>query len=615
MEAHAARACGVAGTIARVGKWCKGSCARHCERITRRRHARRRNGAGANACPRKSENEPVKYIFITGGVISSLGKGLTAASLGTLLEARGLRVVLQKFDPYLNVDPGTMNPFQHGEVYVLDDGAETDLDLGHYERFTNCVLTRHNNLTSGQVYESVILKERRGDYLGKTVQVIPHVTDVIKGRIREISDESKYDVVITEIGGTTGDIEGLPFLEAIRQFILEVGAPNVLNMHVTLVPYIKAAHELKTKPTQQSVAKLREIGLQPQVLICRAEQPLDRDVRRKLSMFCSVSEKAVIEERDVEHTIYEVPLTLHSEGLDQLVCDLLHLETPTPDLADWRKFVDRVVTPSKRVKIAVVGKYMDVRDAYKSIYESLTHAAASEDCGIDLKLIDAESLEHGVDAQLRDVAGVLIPGGFGVRGVEGKINAARFAREHKVPFLGLCLGMQVSTIEFAMNVCGIKNANSTEFDKNATEPVISLLEEQRGIRNKGASMRLGTWPTKIVQGTLAEKIYGETEVTERHRHRYEFNMEYRDRMNAKGFVISGTSPDGALAELIELRDHPYFVGCQYHPEFQSKPNKPHPLFKGFIQACLERHTSRVTRARRDQESPRRAPDRELVPQR
>jgi CTP synthase len=557
----------------------------------------------------------MKYIVVTGGVVSSLGKGLTAASLGTLLEARRLRVVLQKFDPYLNVDPGTMNPFQHGEVYVLNDGAETDLDLGHYERFTNCVLTRNNNLTSGQVYETVILKERRGDYLGKTVQVIPHVTDVIKNRIRELSDESKYDVVITEIGGTTGDIEGLPFLEAIRQFILEVGPENVINMHVTLVPYIKAAHELKTKPTQQSVAKLREIGLQPQVLICRTERPLDRDVRRKLSMFCSLSEKAVIEERDVEHTIYEVPLTLHAEGLDQLVCDLLHLETPAPDLADWRKFIERVVCPTRRVSIAVVGKYMDVRDAYKSIYESLTHAAASEDCGIDLKLIDAESLAYGVDAQLKDVAGVLIPGGFGGRGVEGKIDAARYAREHKIPYLGLCLGMQVATIEFARNVCGIKDANSTEFDKNTPEPVISLLEEQRGVRNKGASMRLGTWPTRIVKGTLAEKIYGDSEVTERHRHRYEFNMKYRDRMNAKGFVISGTSRDGMLAELIELRDHLYFVGCQYHPEFQSKPNNPHPLFKGFIQACLGRQTGRATHARADQESPHRVLERELVPQR
>jgi len=557
----------------------------------------------------------MKYIFVTGGVISSLGKGLTAASLGTLLEARGLRVVFQKFDPYLNVDPGTMNPFQHGEVYVLDDGAETDLDLGHYERFTNCVLSRHNNLTSGQVYESVILKERRGDYLGKTVQVIPHVTDVIKGRIREISDESKYDIVITEIGGTTGDIEGLPFLEAIRQFILEVGPQNVVNMHVTLVPYIKAAHELKTKPTQQSVAKLREIGLQPQVLICRTEKPLDQELRRKLSMFCSVSEKAVIEERDVEHTIYEVPLTLHAEGLDQLVCDLLQLETPEPDLTDWRKFVERIVSPKRRITIAVVGKYIDLQDAYKSIYESLTHAAASEDCGIDLRLVDAESLEQGVDRQLENVAGILIPGGFGVRGAEGKINAARFAREHKVPFLGLCLGMQVATIEFARNVCGIKGANSTEFDKEAVEPVISLLEEQRGIRNKGGSMRLGTWPTKLVPDTLAKKIYGHDEVMERHRHRYEFNMKYGDHMTEKGFTISGTSPDGTLAELIELRDHPYFLACQYHPEFQSKPNKPHPLFRGFIQACLAHPADHAPRVAADPLSPPRVHEEELVPQR
>jgi CTP synthase len=557
----------------------------------------------------------MKYIFITGGVVSSLGKGLAAASLGTLLELRGLRVVFQKFDPYLNVDPGTMNPFQHGEVYVLNDGAETDLDLGHYERFTNCILSRHNNLTSGQVYESVILKERRGDYLGKTVQVIPHVTDVIKDRIRELSDENKYDVVITEIGGTTGDIEGLPFLEAIRQFILEVGPQNVANMHVTLVPYIKAAHELKTKPTQQSVAKLREIGLQPQVLICRTERPLDRDVRQKLSMFCNVSEKAVIEARDVRHTIYEYPLMLHTEELDQLVCDLLQLKTPKPDLTEWRKFVERVVSPKKRIKIAVVGKYIDLRDAYKSIYESLTHAAASEDCGINLKLIDAESLEQGVDGQLKDVAGVLIPGGFGVRGVEGKINAARFAREHKVPFLGLCLGMQVATIEFARNVCGIKGANSTEFDKNVAEPVISLLEEQRGIRNKGGSMRLGTWPTQIVPGTLARKIYRRDEVMERHRHRYEFNMKYRDRMTEKGFTISGTSPDGTLAELIELREHPYFIACQYHPEFQSKPNKPHPLFRGFIQACVAHPAGDVPRVAADPLSLTRARKEELVPQR
>jgi CTP synthase len=557
----------------------------------------------------------MKYIFVTGGVVSSLGKGLAAASLGTLLELRGLRVIFQKFDPYLNVDPGTMSPFQHGEVYVLNDGAETDLDLGHYERFTNCVLSRHNNLTSGQVYESVILKERRGDYLGKTVQVIPHVTDVIKARIRELSDESKYDVVITEIGGTAGDIEGLPFLEAIRQFILEVGSQNVIDMHVTLVPFIKAAQELKTKPTQQSIAKLREIGLQPQVLICRTEKPLDREVRQKLSMFGNVSERAVIEARDVEHTVYEVPLMLHEEKLDGLVCELLGLKTPEPDLTNWKEFVERVVHPKKRIKIAVVGKYINLQDAYKSIYESLTHAGASEDCRIDLKRVVAESVDEGIDDQLKDVAGVLIPGGFGERGVEGKIRAAQFAREHNVPYLGLCLGMQVATIEFARNVCGLKNANSTEFDKDTKEPVISLLEEQRGVKNKGASMRLGTWPTKIAKGTLAEKLYGNGEVCERHRHRYEFNMKYRDKMAAKGFIISGTSPDGSLAELIELRDHPYFVGCQYHPEFQSKPNKPHPLFKGFVQACLAHQTGDAPRAAADPLSPPRVHDPGLVLQR
>jgi CTP synthase len=528
----------------------------------------------------------MKYIFVTGGVVSSLGKGLAAASLGTLLELRGLRVVFQKFDPYLNVDPGTMNPFQHGEVYVLNDGAETDLDLGHYERFTNCVLSRHNNLTSGQVYESVINKERRGDYLGKTVQVIPHVTDVIKNRIREISDENKADVVITEIGGTTGDIEGLPFLEAIRQFILEVGPQNVVNVHVTLVPYIRAARELKTKPTQQSIAKLREIGLQAQVLLCRTEHPLDKELRQKLSMFCNVSPRGVIEARDVEHTIYEMPLMLNAEGLDDLICELLHVQAPPPNLANWRKFVERVVSPKKRIKIAVVGKYIDLQDAYKSIYESLTHAGASEDCGIQLELIDAETLEGGIDGHLKDVAGVLIPGGFGERGVEGKIQAARFARENKIPYLGLCLGMQVATIEFARNVCGLEQANSTEFDDKSPDPVICLLEEQRDVKSKGATMRLGTWPTKIEKGTVAEKIYGDDEVLERHRHRYEFNMQYRDRMREKGFMISGTSPDGTLAELIELKDHPYFLACQYHPEFQSKPNKPHPLFKGFIEAAL-----------------------------
>src|SRR4051812_26200762 len=528
----------------------------------------------------------MKYIFITGGVVSSLGKGLAAASLGTLLELRGLRVVFQKFDPYLNVDPGTMNPFQHGEVYVLNDGAETDLDLGHYERFTNCVLSRHNNLTSGQVYETVLNNERRGDYLGKTVQVIPHVTDVIKDRIRELSDESKYDVVITEIGGTVGDIEGLPFLEAIRQFILEVGAENVVNLHVTLVPYIKAAGELKTKPTQQSIAKLREIGLQPQVLMCRTELPLDAETRQKLSMFCNVMPRAVIEARDVQHTIYEVPLMLHEEGMDSLISELLHLDAPAPDLTNWRKFVDRIVNPKKQVKIAVVGKYIDLQDAYKSIYESLTHAAASQDCGIQLELIDAEKLEGGVDGHLKDVAGVLIPGGFGERGVEGKISAAKFARENNIPYLGLCLGMQVAAIEFARNVCGLEKANSTEFDENAPDPVICLLDEQRDVKTKGASMRLGTWPTKIAKGTVAEKIYGDDEVLERHRHRYEFNMKYREKRGEKGFPFSAPSPDVPLPELIDPRDHPYSLACQYPPEFQSKPNKPHPLFKGFIEAAI-----------------------------
>lgn len=529
----------------------------------------------------------MKYIFVTGGVVSSLGKGLAAAALGTLLEHRGLKVVMQKFDPYLNVDPGTMNPFQHGEVYVLDDGAETDLDLGHYERFTNCVLTRSNSTTSGQVYETVLAKERRGDYLGNTVQVIPHVTDEIKARLRALAAEQPCDVLITEIGGTTGDIEGLPFLEAIRQFVLEVGPQNVVIMHVTLVPYIKAAGELKTKPSQQSIAKLREIGLHPQVLICRTEHPLEVDVRQKLSMFCNVPLDAVVEARDVENSIYEMPLMLQRERLDETVCRLLNLNVPAAEMSDWSRFVDRVVKPKKRVKIAVVGKYIELQDAYKSIYESLTHAAAAVDCGIDLVRVDAEDVETSDPSSLlEDVAGVLVPGGFGDRGVEGKIRATQYAREHQVPFLGLCLGMQVATIEFARNVCGLQGANSQEFVPDAAHPVICLLETQRDITDKGASMRLGTWPTKIKEGTRAHQVYGTGEIRERHRHRYEFNMDYREQMEGKGFVISGTSPDEALVELIELKDHPWFLACQYHPEFRSKPNKPHPLFKGFVSACL-----------------------------
>jgi CTP synthase len=530
----------------------------------------------------------MKYIFVTGGVVSSLGKGLAAASLGTLLEHRGLKVVLQKFDPYLNVDPGTMSPFQHGEVYVLDDGAETDLDLGHYERFTHSVLSRSNNTTSGQIYQTVLDRERRGDYLGKTVQVIPHITDEIKSRLRKLAAEQPADILITEIGGTTGDIEGLPFLEAIRQFVLEVGAQNVVIMHVTLVPYIKAAGELKTKPSQQSIAKLREIGLQPQVLVCRTEHPLDEEVRYKLSVFCNVPLNAVVEARDVDHSIYELPLMLQQERLDDTVLRLLHLTAPVADMTDWKKFVARIVKPKKRVKIAVVGKYIELQDAYKSIYESLTHAGASSDCGIDLVQIDAEDVEkHNASVDLRDVAGVLVPGGFGDRGVEGKIRATQFAREQGVPFLGLCLGMQVGTIEFARNVCGLGAANSTEFDPLTIDPVIDLLEEQKDVTDKGASMRLGSWTTKICEGTRAHAIYGKTEIRERHRHRYEFNMKYREQMEAKGFVISGTSPDGRLVELIELKDHSFFVACQFHPEFQSKPNKPHPLFKAFVTACLQ----------------------------
>ena len=529
----------------------------------------------------------MKYIFVTGGVVSSLGKGLTAASLGTLLENRGLKVALQKFDPYLNVDPGTMSPYQHGEVYVLDDGAETDLDLGHYERFTNVKLTRLNNLTSGQVYQTVLNNEREGKYLGKTVQVIPHVTDEIKNRIHVLAEKSKADVIITEIGGTTGDIEGLPFLEAIREFALEVGYNNAIFVHVTYVPYIKAAGELKSKPTQQSIAKLREIGIMPHIVVCRCERPLDKEVRQKISLFCNVPFEAVIEEKDVDHSIYEVPLMLQRERMDDLVCKLLRLDAPPANMAHWQEIIRKLIAPQHRVRIGVVGKYIELQDAYKSVYEAIIHGGIANDCGVEIQKVDSEDLEReGPEKHLKGLGGILVPGGFGERGIEGKIAAARYARENNIPYLGLCLGMQVATIEFARNVCGLEKANSTEFDKDARDPVISLLEEQREVQNKGASMRLGTWPTKIEKGSLAEKIYGSEEVLERHRHRYEFNMKYRDRMREKGFEISGTSPDGSLAELIELRDHPYFLACQYHPEFQSKPNKPHPLFKGFVKAAL-----------------------------
>ncbi len=530
----------------------------------------------------------MKTIFVTGGVVSSLGKGLAAASLGTLLESRGLKVTMQKLDPYLNVDPGTMSPYQHGEVYVLNDGAETDLDLGHYERFTNCVLGRPNNLTSGQVYETVLARERRGDYLGKTVQVIPHVTEEIKSRIHELEAGGQADVAIVEIGGTTGDIEGLPFLEAIRQYLLEAGESNAMLIHVTLVPFIKAAGELKTKPTQQSVAKLREIGLQPRVVVARTEYPLDDEVREKLSLFSNVPKRAVIEARDVDHSIYELPLMLQREGLDDVVCEVLRLETPPARMEEWGKFVGRVVRPRKRVSIAVVGKYIELQDAYKSIYESLTHAGAAHDCGIDLVLVDAEDLEveGGPGQHLHGVAGILVPGGFGDRGVEGKIAAARYARETRTPYLGICLGMQVAVVEFARHVCGMPDADSTEFEPETPHPVIYLMEEQKGVTEKGATMRLGAYPCVLRKNTLAHQLYGALEVSERHRHRYELNLGYRGLLEEKGMVFSGTSPDGTLVELVELANHPWFVACQFHPEFRSRPREPHPLFRGFVGASL-----------------------------
>lgn len=531
----------------------------------------------------------MKYIFVTGGVVSSLGKGLAAAALGTLLERRGLRVLMQKFDPYLNVDPGTMSPFQHGEVYVLDDGAETDLDLGHYERFTSGKLSKLNNLTSGQVYETVIKNERDGLYLGATVQVIPHVTDVIKGRIHEVAQRDDIDVIITEIGGTTGDIEGLPFLEALRQFKDEVGSENVAFIHATLIPYIQAAEELKTKPTQQSVAKLREIGIAPDVILCRSEHPLDSDVRQKISMFCNVRPEAVIPFLDVKGTIYRAPLNLHDQQFDDIICARLGLKTPEPDLLEWRSMVDRIVNPTHTVRIGVVGKYIELKDAYKSIYESLTHAGAANDTQVEIVRIDSSRIEEsGPEKFLSNVSGILIPGGFGDRGIEGKILAAQYARENKIPYFGICLGMQIAVIEFARNVCGLEGAHSTEFEKGTPHPVICLLEEQKNVQEKGGTMRLGTWETLIKPDSLAANLYGSTSVHERHRHRYELNQSYQEFLEEKGLKVVGTSPDGLLGEIIEIPSHPFFIAVQSHPEFQSKPTAPHPLFKGFLAAALEK---------------------------
>lgn len=528
----------------------------------------------------------MKYIFVTGGVVSSLGKGLTAASLGALLELRGLTVRIQKFDPYLNVDPGTMSPFQHGEVYVLEDGAETDLDLGHYERFTSGKLSRLNSLSSGQVYESVIQKERRGDYLGKTVQVIPHVTNEIKDRI--YAGGKDVDVLITEIGGTTGDIEGLPFLEAMRQFALEVGSRDALFIHVTLVPFLTAAGELKTKPTQQSVAKLREIGIQPDILVCRTDHPLDHSLRDKLSMFCNVPVKAVIECRDVDHSIYQLPLALQKEGLDDLVMDLFGIKKPAPTKNVWNQIVKRLLNPVNEVTIGVVGKYIELQDAYKSVYESVTHAGIANNCRINIVRIDAEDLEKkgGLNV-LRNLDGILVPGGFGDRGTEGKIAAAKYAREHDIPYYGLCLGLQIAVIEFARNVLKLKNANSSEFDPQAKHQVINIMEEQKKVIDKGATMRLGSYECELTPGTNAYKAYKSDHVRERHRHRFEVNNEYVAQLQKGGMVISGRNPRRNLVEIVEIKKHPWFVAVQFHPEFQSKPNAAHPLFAAFIGAAVK----------------------------
>ncbi len=541
----------------------------------------------------------MKYVFVTGGVVSSLGKGLTAAALGALLEMRGLKVRIQKFDPYLNVDPGTMSPFQHGEVYVLEDGAETDLDLGHYERFTSGRLSRLNSLSSGQIYESVIQKERRGDYLGKTVQVIPHVTNEIKERIH--AGGKGVDVLITEIGGTTGDIEGLPFLEAMRQFAHEAGPRDVIFIHVTLVPYLAAAGELKTKPTQQSVAKLREIGIQPHMLVCRCDHPLDPDLRDKLSLFCNVPTTAVIECRDVAHSIYELPLALQKEGMDDIVLGLLGLKLRKPRKNIWEEIVRRLRTPRHEVTIGVVGKYIELQDAYKSVYEAISHAGIANHCRVNVRRIDAEDLEKpGGLSRLKGLDGILVPGGFGDRGTEGKIAAARYARERKIPYYGLCLGLQIAVIEFSRNVLKLRGSNSLEFDPGAANPVINMMEEQKKITDKGATMRLGSYECALTPGTHAARAYRATSIRERHRHRFEVNNAYVGQLQRAGMIVSGINPRRHLVEIMELKNHPWFVGVQFHPEFQSKPSRAHPLFAAFIAAALKKagKKGRIRRGKR-----------------
>jgi len=532
-----------------------------------------------------------KHVFVTGGVVSSLGKGLTSAAVALLLARRGYRVRLQKMDPYLNVDPGTMSPYQHGEVYVTADGAETDLDLGHYERFTGLPCTRASNYTTGRIYSAVISREREGGYLGKTVQVIPHITDEIKQAVRAL-DGPDVDIAITEIGGTAGDIESLPFLEAIRQFRHETGRDNTLFAHITLVPFIKAAGELKTKPSQQSVGILRTIGIIPDILICRCERPLTAEHRDKLALFCNVDRNLVIEERDVEHSIYEVPLDLARQDLDVYILEKLKLHVNRLDLRDWQKMVQTLLTPARgEVEIAVVGKYIGLRDAYKSVYEALTHGGIANEARVKLRLVEAEDVERqGAEALLAGASGVLVPGGFGDRGIEGKIAVARYARERRLPYFGICLGMQCAVIEFARHVCGLRDANSAEFRKGLRYPVIDLLPSQRKVRRLGGTMRLGAYPCLLAAGSRARAAYGAARVCERHRHRYEVNNRFRARLERAGLALSGLSPDGQLVEIVELRDHPWFVACQFHPEFQSTPLSPHPLFKDFVAAALRRAT-------------------------
>lgn len=528
-----------------------------------------------------------KYIFVTGGVVSSLGKGITAASLGRLLKNRGLKVTMQKLDPYINIDPGTMSPYQHGEVFVTDDGSETDLDLGHYERFIDVNLNSNSNVTTGKIYSSVINKERRGDYLGGTVQVIPHITNEIKERVFRAGRTGDVDVVITEIGGTVGDIESLPFLEAIRQIKSDVGRENVMYIHVSLIPYISAAGELKTKPTQHSVKEIRSLGIQPNVVVCRTEQPLSSEMKDKLALFCDIDKKAVIENNDAE-TLYEVPLMLKDQGLDEYVVKHLGLKAEEADMTEWMELVHKVKNLNHTTKIALVGKYVSLHDAYLSVAEALYHAGYDNDSAIDIKWVDAEDVTpENVQDLLGDVDGILVPGGFGDRGVEGKITATRFARENKVPFLGICLGMQIACIEYARHVLGYEGANSSELNPNTPYPVIDLLPEQKDIENMGGTMRLGLSPCKVEEDSLVFQAYENTLIYERHRHRYEFNNQYREEMKKAGFRFSGTSPDGRLVECIEVTDHPWFVATQFHPEFTSRPNRPQPLFRKFVQAALQ----------------------------